>query len=343
MRIGSSDKTGLAVDANEGLPDDYCGISWEDWRGIFCQYALELAKLGEAEACYAILAAAVDSVIFNKTDEHLREIHFIWLHCGLHLDDEQTVCNVARWFCKRYPYTDDVYNLYGRANNSLRCEPSWYHSGPAQKFFLRQIKAMDYALLDPEAREKYGFTEAEKKAFTDPETNDNPHGLTEPNPVLLALYGHLLATSGSHANALTYYFRAYTLRPQDAILNLSIATSYIQLAMKRQSDNRQFQVLQGLAFIGKYYDLMTADDVAIDVQAAEFNKALVWHLLNLNHLAIPGFQKCLDLSKRVQEEGGGKEDTVDFAHEAAYNLRNIFAMSGNMDAARAIQEEWMVI
>ncbi|KAL9085982.1 MAG: hypothetical protein Q9165_007344 [Trypethelium subeluteriae] len=339
----SSGKSNQSINITEILPDDYCGISWDAWLELFCQYALQLAKLQDVEACYSALTATIDSTVFQKNDEYMRIVHVCWLACGLILEDEQTVCNVTRWFIKNAPYTNEAISLYAIANQLLRCEPNWYNSGPSQKFFLRQVKGMDFALLDPKTRDLYSFTDAEKRTYGDRATKDNPHGLTEPDPALLMLYGHLLAVSGSFANALNYYFRAFTLLPEHPMVLFCLAVNYIQMAMKRQSDNRQFQIQQGLAFMGKYYEIRTAEDVAIHVQEAEFNMAKVWHLLGLNHMAIPRYQKCLALSKRVQEEGKGAEEVEDFAREAAFALQNIFAMSGQLEEARAVTEEWLVI
>ncbi|KAI9666309.1 MAG: transcription factor TFIIIC subunit tfc4 [Bathelium mastoideum] len=331
------------VDPTETLPPDYCGISWEAWLDLFCQYALQLAKLQEAEACYAALTATVDSTVFHTNEDYMKHVHVCWLACGLLLEDEQTVCNVARWFIKRYPYTNDAINLFSVVNRLLRCEPNWYNSGPSQKFVLRQIKGMDYALLDRKVRDTYGFTEMEKRMYGDPETDDNPHGLTELDPTLLMLYGHLLAVTGSYSNALNYYFRAYTVQPDNHMIVLCLGLNYIHMSMKRQAENRQFHIQQGLALISRYYELRTAADVAIHVQEAEFNRANVWHILGLNHLAIPGFEKCLALSERIQKEYTGEGKPEDFAVEAAFSLQNILAMSGNLREARAIGEKWLVL
>ena len=310
---------------------------------MFCQYALQLAKIQEPEACYGALTATVDAIVFQTNENFMKDVHVCWLACGIILEDEQTVCNVARWFVKRYPYTNEGISMFAVANRLLHCEPNWYNSGPSQKFILRQIKGMDYALLDPKARESYNFTENEKRTYGDRATKDNPHHLTELDPILLMVYGHLLAVTGSYANALNYYFRAYTAQPDNPMILLCLALNYVQMSMKRQSENRQFHIQQGLALLSKYYEIQTADNVAIRVQEAEFNAAKVWHLLGLNHLAIPAYKKCLALSKRVQDERGDETNSENFAAEAAFALQHILAISGQQEEARSITEEWLVL
>jgi general transcription factor 3C polypeptide 3 (transcription factor C subunit 4) len=155
-----------------------------------------------------------------------------------------------------------------------------------------------------------------------------------------------LSCGGSYMAALNYYFRAFALTPDDPVLNLSIGIAYIQHAMKRLSENRQYQIQQGLAFVNRYYELRTKDDIAIHVQEAEFNVARVWHGLGLVSLAIPAYEKCIGLSERVKQEAQ-VEDTdgayEDFKYEAAFAIQSIYVISGNYEGARRVTEEVLVI
>lgn len=108
----------------------------------------------------------------------------------------------------------------------------------------------------------------------------------------------------------------------------------------------------------------------------EFNEARAWHQLGLMHLAVPAYERCLAVEVRqrspaatrcstttdCEEEGNasgiGKpraddddndddddDDEClepDFKREAAYALQNIFAVGGDVKAARAIGEKWLV-
>ena len=278
--------------------------------------------------------------------------------CALELQDERNICFSQRWFIKKYPFSPEPFQLFDIANRLYSGTRTWYNSGPYQKLVLRQIKALDWALLSPAERKKYNFTDAEVTTFSGGgKHNGNPHNLTELNTAALITYGHMLAMSGAFPNALYYYFRAYAIQPDDPLLNLSMATSYVQQALKRQAENRQHQILQGLAFLFRYYDLRTKDDVAVLVQEAEFNVGRMWHLLGLTDLALEHYDKCLVLSERVRKEHdiemcdehnaaerNQEEDPVqDFASEAAFAMRLIFVAGGDLVAARRIAEEWLVI
>jgi general transcription factor 3C polypeptide 3 (transcription factor C subunit 4) len=118
--------------------------------------------------------------------------------------------------------------------------------------------------------------------------------------------------------------------------------------MKRLSENRQFQIQQGLSFVYRYYDLRTKTGNAVLQQEAEFNVGRVWHGLGLVQLALPSYERCIKLTERVRQEAeDGMSDAVagheDFATEAAFAIQSIYAISGNFEAARKVTQEVLVI
>ncbi len=76
-----------------------------------------------------------------------------------------------------------------------------------------------------------------------------------------------------------YLFRAYALDPQNPMINMFIGLSYIHYALKRQSANRQYYIMQGLSFLFIYYDLRQKSGVLQEKQEAEYNVARTFHLL----------------------------------------------------------------
>ncbi|KAK8221940.1 transcription factor TFIIIC subunit tfc4 [Zalaria obscura] len=343
------------------IPDDFHGIKFSEWLDIFCEYALLLARHGETEKCYTIAQAAYFANVFYHSKTASKQIHSVWLACALILNDEDKLCAVSRWFVSQWPHSSGPYQLFAAVNRIFPGPTNWFNAGPTQKFILRNVKALDFALLDPSARDRYTFTATERSSWTAANKKDpNPHKLQELDPAVLTLYGHIVAAATSWPSALNYYFRAFALRPQDPAINLCIAACYVQLAMKRQSENRHFQIAQGMAFLQRYADLRRADADAdmdhdhgkpdlVGRQEAEFNCARLWHLLGLNHLAVPGYERCLALGDRIREERGrgageeGKEEVEEFTQEAAFALAGICAMNENESVARAITERWLVI
>lgn len=81
--------------------------------------------------------------------------------------------------------TSDSYRMFALVSNLCQSPVSWYTSGPAQKYILRQIKAMD-------------------EAYGESEPNEDSAKKREPSldACVLMLYGHILFTSTSYTYAL---------------------------------------------------------------------------------------------------------------------------------------------
>jgi len=128
---------------------------------------------------------------------------------------------------------------------------------------------------------------------------------------------------------------------------LSISLAYLHRSMQRQSENRHMQALQGITFLFEYFDARTnpptppqaAVQAALE-QEASFNVARSFHHLGLAHLAIPYYQRCLEISDTWADKGGV---TGDLKWEAAYMLQMIYVTSGNTKEARMITEKWLVL
>ena len=125
------------------------------------------------------------------------------------------------------------------------------------------------------------------------------------------------------------------------MIKLSLALGYLHHAIKRQSENRHHIIMQGLAFLFEYYDNRQQSSSYTEKQEAEFNVGHAFHILGLTHLAIPYYERCLELSKILSAERMGFDR--DFAREAAIALQEFWANSGNMERARKVTEQWLVI
>src|ERR1700712_2854389 len=239
------------------------------------------------------------------------------------------------------PFSTDALRLVSAANRATRGITEFYRSGPEQKYYMRMLKAMDFAMLDDKHREMFNFSDSNRvKWSADGKPNFNPHGLKALDPTVLTLYAHQMVVSDSSTAALNWYYRAHVLRPEDPIVIFCIGLSYISHAFKRQSHNRQYHLQQGLTFITRYYEVRRKENVAIHMQEAEYNMGMTWHSLGLVHLAVPAYARCIELSGRVQSEGekrrGQDGEVEDFAADAAYAMQSILAMSGDLQGARNV-------
>ncbi|KAI5239687.1 TPR-like protein [Aureobasidium subglaciale] len=345
---------------DESIPDNFHDIKFTEWLDIFCEYALLLAKAADREKCYEILTNTHFATVFYHNLAHKSRIHATWMACALLLNDEQKVCEVGRFFITEWPHSGAAYQLFAAVNRLFAGYSNWFNSGPTQKFILRQVKALDYALLDPESRAAYAFTGQERSSYTHAGKRDaNPYNLPDLDAGVLSLYGHIMAAAQSWTSALNYYFRVLTLDKGNVSINLCIATAYMQMAMKRQAENRHWQIYQGVAFLQRYVDLRKATGLAIHEQEAAYNVARSWHLLGIMHLAIPEYEKALALAEKVREEArekarredsdgeddeqDGEVDAEEFTQEAAFALMHILAMNNNERGARKIAEKYLVL
>jgi general transcription factor 3C polypeptide 3 (transcription factor C subunit 4) len=193
--------------------------------------------------------------------------------------------------------------------------------------------------------------------------------ITELNALLLLLYGQILNAAGTLTGALNYFFRAQSLDPQNPVILLSIALSYMHHTLLRTCSNRHTMLLQGWAFFQQYADARREwaqrklqeqqkgqnDGVSereLDLEGLEeliereieYNRARCYHMLGLADLAIRSYEKMLSLavpSTRAGQEGSMMH--TDFAMDAAYAISTIYATSGNMEMARDVTEKYLVV
>jgi general transcription factor 3C polypeptide 3 (transcription factor C subunit 4) len=334
----------------EEPPEEFYGVHFDEWLDTFASYSLFLAQEGEEDRCFSTIEIALQSKIFFNSQKYAHQLQMCRLACALSLDASTQASVAMRWFLKTHPFGNELFRLYSCVNR-LCSVPSGFATPPALKLFQRWAKTMDYALLTPEQRGRFNFRTGREQGnwLAKAVSVDILKYVKDHDPTFFALHGHaLMCGGGAYQAALNYYFRAYTLCPDDAVLNLSIGMAYVQHAMKRLSENRQFQIQQGLAFVYRYYELRTKDGVAAYCSEAEFNVGRVWHTLGLTTQAVLAYERCIEFSRKMKRDGAqGKGDVEaggeDFAAEAAFCIQTIYALSGNMEGARKVTEEVLVI
>ena len=123
------------------------------------------------------------------------------------------------------------------------------------------------------------------------------------------------------------------------MINLSAGLSYVHLALKRQIDNRQHNIIQGTTFLFRYYDSRKNSTKTEERQEAHFNIARAYHMLGLTHLAIPFYWKVFD----ELTQGISDSEQEDLVVDTAYNLQTLYAIAGNLELAKDITRKWLVI
>ncbi|KAK4456099.1 transcription factor tau subunit sfc4 [Podospora aff. communis PSN243] len=333
------------------LPPDHRGISFDKWLDIFLEYAFTLVRAGKRREAYVVCHAARDSIIWSGIDNTFL-IHIAWASCAVYAGDEETCVAIARYFMRDYMPGTDSYRMFAAMCRVCQTPVSWYTSGPAQKFILRQIKTMDNIQL--KGPNQTG--------------SDNPEGqqLQKLSPqeigldiCLLTIYGHILFSTTSYVYALSYFARAASLDPHNCLINLSTGLAYLHYALKRQATNRQYLLAQAFAFLFRYYHDRLGDSqsqanrpeqvavTAAERQEAHFNIARAYSLIGLGNLAMVYYKKVLEEAE-CDEEGamelrGGKVGNEDLTLEAAYNVRTMCYLLGDVEGAKAVTERWLVL
>jgi general transcription factor 3C polypeptide 3 (transcription factor C subunit 4) len=374
------------------LPKTWREIALDDLVDLILQYGIFLANDGAKAMCFNVLRllersslawahrerrTAIGNVRLRKCID-LLFTYADMIDCAIKLHDAVKANECGRTFFKSDPFSTNSYRLPSAIHRAVHGDADAFGFGPEQKFWLRQIKIVDFLNLTPKERDVFYKTKKAMRTRDGVEQTVKSQSLhvnaPELDADLLALYGHMLLVAGAATTSLNYYFRAYVLRPDDAMINLCLALGYLNWAWKRQSANRQFMIQQGFAFLNRYAELRrkvaieTRDDAKL--QEVEFNEAMAYGHMGLFHLAVPRLMKCLEIgdnieAKRTQKhsksieknpskanhqpdtepEANGitEEPLENFTPEAAFALRNILALNGDLHGAHEIMKKYLVL
>ncbi|KAI9740756.1 MAG: transcription factor TFIIIC subunit tfc4 [Claussenomyces sp. TS43310] len=332
-RLGSNAESSSNGPLSSNVPENYRGIPFPVWLDIFLQYALCLVRYGRFREAYEICGAARDAVVWYHSREDMFLIHVCWCACAVLANDEETCLSTCRYFMKEGQFTTDSYRMFAALGRLTQSPISWYNSGPTQKYILRQIKAMDSALTSSRSRHM---------SFSDmhcarPGEAVNATVGNDVDVCLLMVYGHILYSGASYAYALNYFLRAYAVDPGNSLISMSIGLGYIHYGLKRQAENRQYHVMQGMTFLLRYYDSRCSSSAVEERQEAHYNMARTYHLLGLTHLALTYYSRVL---LEVQGPTPTRDDLV---RDAAFNLQTLYALGGNPKLAKAVSDSWLSV
>ncbi|KAJ3499625.1 hypothetical protein NLG97_g166 [Lecanicillium saksenae] len=298
------------------------GISFDNWLNIFLDYAIGLAVNHQREEAYQVCEAAKDSVVFQASN-HEFLIHIAWTVCAIYTNDEERCVAIARHLM-RDGVMSDSNRMFALLSRLCQSPVSWYTSGPAQKFILRQIRAIDNS-----------YEELFTTKFSPSDAGEVTFSKIDMDICLLMLYGHILFTSTSYTYAISYFLRARSLDPHNAMVNLSLGLAYVHYGLKRQSTNRQYLLLQGQAFISQYLE---ADEGTVARPLAEryYNTGRLFQLLGLNQLGSELYSKAI-------EANAAEHQNEDIDTLVAINSFMSFLTVGNKAAAFSLLKKKIVL
>ncbi|KAI0118866.1 hypothetical protein GGR51DRAFT_497986 [Nemania sp. FL0031] len=313
----------------------YRGIPFSEWLDLFLEYAIGLAHFERFQESYQVCESARDAEVFAKNKEDMFLIHVTWASCALRARDEETCVAAARFLMRDRQFDSDPFRMFASLCRLCPSPASWYASGPVQKYMLRQIKLMDRALVTGGGEDS---DEEEAEAKTN---SGRVYPSKDLDVTLLVLYGHILFVSNSFTYALNYFLRAYSIDPENQMILLSVGQCYIHYALKRQSENRQYLLIQGFVFLHRYYDLKVASPDAAQRQEAHYNMARSYHAIGIPHLAAEFYQRVL---RDIPDDSApGILGNSDLSQEAAYNLQQICWAGGDLEAVKALSQRYLTV
>ncbi|KAK5988747.1 RNA-binding protein VTS1 [Cladobotryum mycophilum] len=304
--------------------ENHQGISFDDWLDLFLDYAIGLAIAYRRDDAYQICQSAKDSTVFQSS-EHNFTIYIAWSVCAIYTNDEEKCVTIARHLMRDGAISDS-YRMFALLSKLCQSPVSWYTSGPAQKYILRQIKAID----------------AGHEVAIHDQGSDSRVGQAGVNPMeinidicLLMLYGHILFTSTSYTYALGYFLRARSIDQDNPMVNLSLGLAYVHYGLKRQSTNRQYLLLQGQAFISQYAEC--SKDTSPRTKAERYyNVGRLFQLLGIAYLGSRYYAQALEA---IKEESG----EIDLSNNIMVNSIMSLLAVNNKDLAFHLLKEHVKI
>lgn len=113
--------------------------------------------------------------------------------CAIYTNDEERCVSIARHLM-RDGVMSDSNRMFALLSKLCQSPISWYTSGPAQKFILRQIRSIDNS-----------YEQLFSEKFEEHDAGEVTSSKLDMDVCLLMLYGHILFTSTSYTYAISTF------------------------------------------------------------------------------------------------------------------------------------------
>lgn len=322
-----SDEDEVADDRILDKVDKFRGISFDDWFDLFMQYALCLAKYEDRDDAYSVLRRAKLANVFHLDDKRDAITDYVYFACAYISGDFNSANDISRQYILSHQFHNDAFRLYCSMLPSGTEAIELFNGSNNQKFFLRQVKAVDSLV--------------QKRSITgQAKITDTSITIEKENPLLLVLYAHIMLVGRSYVPSWNYLMKASSLAPNDTMILLSTGLVHIQRALQRQTLNRHLQIIQGFSYLLDYFEVRKKIGKS-EEQEANYNLGRTFHILGLTSLALPYYNRVLEMSAEFRSSEIG--ETFDYACHAAYNLHLIYTLNGNGKLARHVVDKYLVI
>ncbi|CCH58343.1 hypothetical protein TBLA_0A05500 [Henningerozyma blattae CBS 6284] len=297
------------------------GLTYDQWFELFMELSLIITKYQNIEDGLSVIETAQEVNVFNQDSNRVKTMRFVKCAIVLRMKDPYKLAENLRVLLNQYQFNRKVLQIFlyclSEGNKSMEILSSTVQ----QKFFLRQLKAFDGARYNTHVSGQASLT---NKQVLNVDKKSSPY--------LFHIYAMLLYSSKGFLSALQYLNWMERDIPNDPMVNLMMGLSHLHRSMQRLTAKRHFQVLHGLRYMFKYYDIRSENYSDLEKQEADYNIGRAFHLLNLLSIAVHFYHRVLE---------NYEDDTL--KKHAAYNCVMIYQESGNFDLASSIMEKYLTI
>lgn len=162
--------------------------------------------------------------------------------------------------------------------------------------------------------------------------NRSELGIGEWPKILRANY---CIVSGTYKYALDDYMRIYK-STRSALVALLIGVTYMSIAQQRFTTKKQMLIAQAISFLNAYAKVREPEAYA----EIQYNLGRLHHQCGMCHIAVHHYKQVLSFTNELTAK---HPKHLDLRREAAFNLHLIYKKSGNMELARKILYDYIVV
>ncbi|CAF3984123.1 unnamed protein product, partial [Adineta steineri] len=153
------------------------------------------------------------------------------------------------------------------------------------------------------------------------------------SPILHHMVGNFALIGGTYRLAIIHYMKLFRLTPDEPLVSLLLAISFVHVACQKYAYSRHQRVLHALAFLKQYRNLRG------ECTETYYNIGRLMHFLSLHYAAAYFYHKCLETESPINDSN----DIYGLKYQAAYNLALIYKASKNEKFARHIIRTYMTL
>ncbi|KWU45778.1 TPR-like protein [Rhodotorula sp. JG-1b] len=367
------ERTMISDENNEVEEHTFRGLHFDEWVQFILRYCFLLADVEEVELAAEVLLHVREAGVFRQVEARQNALRWGLIACYLRAHMFDQLVHEFRYFMLEYPSQTEPLRLFLALLSHGQRAIEAFNGTRVLKFALRQLKVVERAVLGPAGG---NATKDGDRRGSSPivdrkgrcagrgcrrcrggRAHDGKRPRLQADKAQPCLdvdvrddAARLAVVSASDQRGLrvkallttcrretVYLLRAYELDKPQPLVNLTLATAYIQRAMSRKTDNRQHQIAQAFAFLDQYRRARGPSP------ETEYNFARAFHHIGLQSYAIKHYEAVLDMISRDDQMPVEDETRLEsnLSKAAAYNLVTLYSMSGLPELARAVAETWL--